>query len=464
MTESPTVSAELLNRYGRPGPRYTSYPTAPHFTADFGVDEFRRFALAGGAAGRPLSLYIHIPFCSSPCLYCGCNRVITHSAERAAAYVSRLLREIELIAPLFHDREVVQLHFGGGTPNFLRPVQLEMLIESLGQYLRLSTHAQRDFSIEIDPRFVQPADFPEFARIGFNRVSFGVQDLDPEVQRAVNRVQSEEQTFGAIDACRAAGIDAVNVDLMYGLPRQTLERFRRTLDAVIAARPARLAVYGYAHMPQIFKPQRRIRGADLPDAATRVGLLTAAIEGLSAAGYRYIGMDHFALADDGLVRAQETGTLHRNFMGYTTHAGCDLLGIGASAISHLGESFSQNCRQANDWADAIDEGRLPLWRGLVRNRDDQIRAHVIDRIMCQGEVSVTEMEERYGIDFWRYFADARQRLAPLEADHLVWVCASRIMATPSGRYLLRALASCFDRYLHGTQPVQDAGVMYSKVV
>jgi len=473
MTASQKVSAELLSRYDRPGPRYTSYPTAPHFTADFDADQFQRFALAAGSPARPLSLYVHVPFCSSPCLYCGCNRVITHSTERAAAYVNRLLREIELIAPLFRDREVVQLHFGGGTPNFLRPVQLELLVESVARYLHLSADAQRDFSIEIDPRFTQPSDFLHLARIGFNRVSFGVQDLDPEVQRAVNRVQTVEQTCGAIEACRAAGIESINVDLMYGLPRQTLESFRSTLEAVIAVRPARLAVYGYAHLPQLFKPQRRIRAEDLPDAATRIALLSAAIDSLSEAGYRYVGMDHFALADDALVRAQEQGTLHRNFMGYTTHAGCDLLGIGASAISHLGESFSQNRRQLSEWSDAIDAGHLPVWRGLVRDQDDRIRAWVIDRIMCQGEVCVTEAEELFGIDFWTYFAEARKCLAPLEADHLAWVCSSRIVVTPVGRYLLRVLAACFDRYLQPGEPARmaepaegarDKPERYSKVV
>lgn len=455
----------MLRRYDRPGPRYTSYPTAPHFSSVFGEREFRRAAADTSAAdpARNLSLYVHVPFCSSPCLYCGCNRVITRSVERGAAYVERLKREIGLVAPLFGRREALQLHFGGGTPNFLTPTQLGDVIGCLRSHFDFTTGAARELSIEIDPRFTRAGDFADLAGYGVNRVSLGVQDFDTEVQLAVNRVQSEAQTVAAVDACRAAGIDSINIDLMYGLPRQTTASFRRTVEAVIAIRPTRLAVYGYAHMPQIFKPQRRIHADELPDPQMRIRLLATAIELFSDAGYRYIGMDHFALPQDELVKAQSSGSLHRNFMGYTTHAGCDLLGFGVSSISHLGSTYSQNPRDLDSWEAAIDAQRLPVWRGLQLDGDDVLRADVIGRIMCQGELDVTAIENQYGIDFWTYFGAARAQLAQLEADGLVWNCSSRLLASEQGRYLLRVIAGCFDRYL-GPQSHREPAGAYSKVV
>jgi oxygen-independent coproporphyrinogen-3 oxidase len=445
------LNSDLLQRYDKPGPRYTSYPTAPHFTSAFGAREFEAVARQTSEATppRPLSLYVHIPFCSSPCLYCGCNRVITRSTERACAYVERLLREIELVAPLFGPRAVPQLHFGGGTPNFLTPAQLGQIIESLRRHFRFAAPAEREISIEIDPRFIRPEDFEPLAWLGFNRASLGVQDFDLEVQLAVNRVQSSEQTLAAMQACRQAGINSINVDLMYGLPRQTLASFRRTIQTVIEARPTRLAIYGYAHMPTLFKAQRRIHSNELPDAQTRVQLLGTAIEMLTQAGYHYIGMDHFALPDDELVHAQQAGTLQRNFMGYTTHGGSDLLGFGVSAISHLGRSYSQNRRDLAEWEAAIDAARLPVWRGLEIDADDLIRADIISRIMCAGDLDIAAIENRYRIDFWSYFPAARQQLSQLEADGLVWLCASRIVVSERGRYLLRIIAGCFDRHLPG---------------
>jgi oxygen-independent coproporphyrinogen-3 oxidase len=460
------LNPDLLRRYDKPGPRYTSYPAAPNFSPAFGPAQFRRFATETGEAvpPRPLCLYVHIPFCSSPCLYCGCNRVITRSTQMAASYVDRLLREIEMVAPLFGHRDVLQLHFGGGTPNFLTPAQLGEVSERLRKHFRFLSRAECEFSIEIDPRFARPEDFEPLAWLGINRVSFGVQDFDTEVQLAVNRVQSCEQTLAAIDACRKAGIASINVDLMYGLPRQSPASFGRTLRTVIEARPSRLAVYGYAHMPSLFKAQRRIHSDELPDARTRMKLLSTAINMLAAAGYRHIGMDHFALPDDELVRAQDARTLQRNFMGYTTHAGCDLLGFGVSSISHLGNSYSQNPRELEAWEAAIDSGHLPVWRGLELDADDLIRADVISQIMCQGDVNIAAIEERYGMDFWTYFSAAREQLARLEADGLVWICASRIVASSQGRCLLRVLAACFDRYLATQSNQAQTAARFSKVM
>jgi len=458
-------SRDLLRRYDRPGPRYTSYPTAPQFHARFGEAELREAASAsnGDLIPRRLSLYVHVPFCTSPCFYCGCNRVIIRDKARADGYLARLYREIDLTAQLFdRDREVIQLHFGGGTPNFLSPAQLREVVDTLRRQFHFSESKDRDISIELDPRFVTPADIAALAAIGFNRASFGVQDFDHDVQVAVNRVQSVEETRAVIDACRAHGFRSVNVDLIYGLPKQTAAGFARTLDIVTEMRPDRIAVYSYAHLPQLFKPQRQIVTEDLPDAETKLALLQLAIEKLSAAGYVYIGMDHFALPDDDLAQAQARGGLHRNFMGYTTHADSDLVGLGVSAISHIGDSYSQNPRDLPSWEAALDEGRLPVFRGMRLDDDDELRANLIQQLMCQSEIPVAALERRYVIDFAGYFADALARLQPLVDDGLVRIEPDRIVVTPRGRLLLRNIAMCFDRYLD--QPATVATPRFSRAI
>ena len=465
MSTHRAIDPDLLRRYDRPGPRYTSYPTAPQFASSFGEPQLREAVRAsnGDPIPRRLSLYVHVPFCQSPCFYCGCNRVITRDTSRSEGYLARLYREIALYSELFdRDREVIQLHFGGGTPNFLTPAQLREVVDCLRSHFRFSDSDSRDISIELDPRFVKPADIAELADIGFNRASLGVQDFDPEVQRAVNRIQSVEETLAIIEACRANGFKSVNVDLIYGLPRQTVEGFSRTLQTVVAARPDRIAVYSYAHLPELFKAQKQIEEADLPDAATKLGLLQLAIEKLTAAGYVYIGMDHFALPDDDLAQAQQRGSLHRNFMGYTTHADSDLLGLGVSAISHIGDSFSQNPRDLPSWQAAIDDGHLPVFRGMRLSEDDQLRADLIQQLMCQGEVPVAALERRYGIIFDSYFADALERLKPLEADGLVRLERERIRVTSQGRLLLRNIAMCFDRYL--PPPDVDTVTRFSRAI
>jgi oxygen-independent coproporphyrinogen-3 oxidase len=456
---------ELLRRYDKPGPRYTSYPTAPAFTADFGATQLREHALRTNdePIPRSLSLYVHVPYCFSPCFYCGCNRVITRDRSRAAPYLERLARETELIAKCFDaDREAIQVHLGGGTPNFLSARQIGELMDSLRGHFRFSSRADRDFSIELDPRFLVTDDIASYAAAGFCRASFGVQDFDPEVQRAVNREQTVAQTLEAIRACRDNGFRSVNVDLIYGLPKQTLAGFARTLDIVTTVRPERIAIYGYAHMPQVFKAQTRIDDRDLPDAATKLGLLQLAIDRLTAAGYLHIGMDHFALPDDDLSRAQAKGSLHRNFMGYTTHADCDLVGLGVSAISHIGDTFSQNPRDLPGWEVSVDRGHLPVWRGLTLSFDDQLRADVIQQLMCNGAIDTAVIGHRHDIDFGEYFADSIDRLAPLVEDGLVTVEGERILATSRGRLLLRIIAMCFDNYLN-TQP-SAARPRYSRVI
>lgn len=444
---------ELLRRYDTPGPRYTSYPTAPQFSPGFDEADLRGMAAIsnGDPIPRPLSLYLHIPFCTSPCFYCGCNRIITRDTARGAAYLTRLYREVAMVSALFdRDRDVEQVHFGGGTPNFLTPWQIAEAMDVLRRHFSFAAPSRLDCSIELDPRFISPDDVGELAKAGFNRASLGVQDFDPEVQRAVNRNQSVEQTLAIIDACRTHGLQSVNVDLIYGLPKQSLAGFSRTLDITLQARPDRLAIYSYAHLPSMFRPQQRINADELPSPEVKLGLLQCAIDKLGEAGYVYIGMDHFALPGDSLAEAQRRGGLHRNFMGYTTHAESDLVGLGVSAISHIGPSFSQNPRDLGSWEQAIDQGHLPVWRGMRLEEDDVIRADVIQQLMCHGTLDYRDLGRRHVIDFATYFADALQRMRPLQDDGLVELDRDGLRATSRGRMLLRIIAMCFDRYLPTT--------------
>ena len=455
----------MLQRYDRPGPRYTSYPAAPRFHEGFDDRALRDQIVRSNENPVPnrLSLYVHVPFCESPCFYCGCNRIITRDHSRGERYLETLDQEIERIGPLFdHDREVIQLHLGGGTPNFLSPAQIGRMLDALRRHFRFSAAADRDFSIELDPRFVTPEDIGQLAALGFNRASLGVQDFDPVVQEAVNRIQGVEQTLGIIQACREHGFRSVNVDLIYGLPKQTLEGFARTLDITLEARPDRLAIYGYAHLPNLFKPQHRIHAEDLPSPEAKLDLLRLAIDKLGQAGYEYIGMDHFALPGDELARAQREGGLHRNFMGYTTHAESDLVGLGVSAISHIGASFSQNPRDLPSWEMAIDAGRLPVWRGMYMDEDDVIRADLIQALMCHGALDFRAFEQRHMIDFGAYFSESLARLKPLQDDGLVELDEGGLRATSRGRLLLRIIAMCFDRYL--TPAADSAQPRYSRTV
>ncbi len=466
MTDALQFDAATLRCYDRPGPRYTSYPTAPHFGPQFTESMLREHVQRSNAwpIPRGLSLYVHVPYCFSPCFYCGCNRIITRDLARARPYLERLKREIGMLGPLFDGRrEVIQVHLGGGTPNFMRAAELDELMATMRRQFRLSASPNRDFSIELDPRHVAAADIVHYAGMGFNRASLGVQDFDPEVQRAVNRIQSIDETLRVLDTCRASGFRSINIDLIYGLPKQAIDGFSRTLDTVLASRPDRLAIYSYAHLPAMFKAQRQIDEADLPSGETKLALLALAVEKLSSAGYRYIGMDHFALPEDDLSRAQEHGTLQRNFMGYTTHADCDLVGFGMSAISHIGDSFSQNARDLPGWQSAIDEGRPPMWRGRDLHFDDVLRGEVIQQLMCQGRIDLPSIEKRFAIDFPSYFAAALAQLRPLAADGLVTFDARSIEATGRGRLLLRVIAMCFDRYLEAPR-VPEARPQFSKVI
>jgi oxygen-independent coproporphyrinogen-3 oxidase len=449
--------ADIMARYEQVGPRYTSYPTAPQFKDVIPPQEYVRAAASSEEAllRRPISIYVHIPFCFSPCLYCGCNKVITRDLTRIDRYIGYLDQEIAGRS-LYFDRArgVEQLHFGGGTPTYLPKSALVQLMASLAAHFQLSGDPERDYSIEIDPRSVDRADLQLLKELGFNRVSLGVQDFDPKVQGAINRIQPVDMVQDVYGAVRDLGFQSVNFDLIYGLPLQSLDTFNRTLDQVIAMRPDRLAMYGYAHMPQLFKAQRRIRQGELPDTATRMALLRLAVEKLGAAGYLYIGLDHFALPSDTLAQAKRQRTLHRNFQGYTTHANRDLVSFGVSAIGRVGNLYVQNYKRLADYEAAIERRMLPTERGLSADQDDRIRGDVIQQIMCHGLLDIEALQLRHGIVFEEYFSSEIERLQLLRADGLVEMTDVHIRLTPAGQLLMRAVAMSFDAYLN-----RDAAAM-----
>lgn len=458
-SRAPVFDAEMIARYDTSGPRYTSYPTAPQFHTHFAEADLRRIAQASNEdpIPRALSVYVHVPFCLSPCFYCGCTRIITRDLRKADGYLKRLLGEIAMTAPLFdRDRRVNQLHLGGGTPNFLDERQMRTLLDALADAFNFSGEEEREFGIEVDPRYANAETVHMLAAVGFNRISLGIQDFDPEVQRAVNRVQSVEQTREVVDAARVSGFRSISVDLIHGLPLQTTERFARTLDEVLAMRPDRIATYSYAHMPSRFRAQRQIIDSQLPDAATRLALTGQTVDILADAGYRYIGLDHFALPEDDLARAQRNGTLQRNFQGYSTHGDCDLIGLGMSSIGHVGRSFHQNARDLNQYFAAVDEGRLPVQRGMELSDDDVIRADLIQRLMCHGDLDIADFEQHHGIHFGDYFGPEMRRLAKLEADGLVTTGPKSLKITARGRFLMRIVAMNFDAYLGGSSATAPA--------
>jgi len=463
MTITTSFPAELITKYGLTGPRYTSYPTALQFHEGFDAEAYQRHVqnTNDDLIPRPLSLYVHLPFCKELCYYCACNKKVTRNTELAELYLQHLDKEIAMQGRLFDaDRQVIQLHFGGGTPTYYDDIQLKHIVEQLSRNFLLSRSASREFSIEIDPRTVNAERIAHLAEIGFNRVSMGIQDFDPAVQKAVNRIQDEDETLRLIDAARASGFNSVSVDLIYGLPLQTAKSFEKTIDSVLTVRPDRLSVYNYAHLPHIFRAQRMINTQDVPVPEVRLQLLASTISKLVEAGYVYIGMDHFALPDDELSLAREDGTLQRNFQGYSTCRETDLVGMGVSAIGKVGNSFVQNLKDIRDWQAAIDAGSLPVWRGLSLSGEDKLRRDVISAIMCQGNIRFEEFEQKYKIDFSTHFAPELQSLKPLESDGLIKLSEDSFEVSPTGLLLLRVIAMKFDEYL-----INDLqGKSYSKVI
>jgi oxygen-independent coproporphyrinogen-3 oxidase len=442
--------ADLIRKYDTLGPRYTSYPTADRFTEVFTpehlVDALLTRPARESGPPQPLSLYVHLPFCNTICYYCACNKVVTKDHGRSAKYIRYLGREVDILAGLIDAATPIsQLHWGGGTPTFLSAAEMTLLMRILRDRFAFAPDAE--CSIEIDPRKVDAETVALLAQLGFNRMSVGVQDFDPDVQSAVNRIQSESETQAVLGAARQHGFCSVNVDLIYGLPRQTVAGFAATLDKVVAAAPDRIALYSYAHVPHLFKPQRRISEAELPAPADKLAILELAIGKLTAAGYLYIGMDHFAKAHDELARAQADGKLQRNFQGYSTHADCDLLAAGISAIGKVGATYSQNVRTLDEYYDRLDGGALPTFRGWQLSADDLLRRDVIQALMCHCSVSFAAIESRHGIAFRDYFAQELEALEPLAADGLVTTTQEAVTVTPRGRLLVRTVAMVFDRYL-----------------
>lgn len=440
--------ADLIRRHDRSGPRYTSYPTAVQFHDGVGSFDLLHALRDSRKAQRPLSLYVHVPFCANICYYCACNKVITKDRGRAQPYLDRLQREIELIAcHLGPNQRVEQLHFGGGTPTFLSHDELRRLMALLRQHFTLADDDSGDYSIEIDPREADWSTMGLLRELGFNRASLGVQDLDPQVQVAINRLQTLEQTRSIIDAAHALHFRSLNIDLIYGLPRQTPASFARTVAEVIALQPDRLSVFNYAHLPERFMPQRRINADELPSPADKLEMLQRSIELLTRSGYRYIGMDHFALPDDELAMAQEDGTLQRNFQGYTTHGHCDLIGLGVSAISQIGDLYCQNDVDLNRYQQSLGNEQLATVRGLICNDDDRLRRTVIQTLICHFELDFSEIEQRFAIDFRRYFSALWPQLQQLAHDGLIELNDKGIQVQPAGRLLVRSLCMLFDHYL-----------------
>lgn len=449
----------LLHRFDVPGPRYTSYPTADRFVEAFDAQVLSNWLGKRADATAPLSLYVHLPFCATVCYYCACNKVITKDHSRGRDYLTALRKEADLIASrLTGSRQIEQLHFGGGTPTFLSNDELRELMALLTE--RFPMAPKGEYSIEVDPRSTPPDKVAVLGELGFNRISVGVQDFDPQVQKAVNRIQSFEMTQATIEAARKADFKSVNLDLIYGLPKQSRATFARTLDKVLVLSPERVALYHYAHLPERFKPQRRIDAADLPSPQEKMGIMLDAIGRLTQAGYQYIGMDHFAKGADELARAQQQGRLHRNFQGYSTRPDCDLIGLGVSAISKIGPTYSQNVRELDEYYDRLKQDQLPTARGVLLDMDDLVRRSVIMSLMCHFEVSKEAIEQAHLVKFDEYFRRELAELKPFEDEGLVENTREWISVLPRGKLLVRAIAMGFDRYIKNDERVRK----YSKIV
>ncbi len=446
---------QLIKKYDIAGPRYTSYPTAVQFTPEFSEADYHEQALKSNQSGRDLSLYFHLPFCDTICYYCACNKVITKDRNKAIPYLDMLHKEIAMQGKLFDSsRKVNQLHWGGGTPTFISHQQMAELMQVTRQHFNLHDDDSGEYSIEIDPREVTRDSIKLLREIGFNRMSLGVQDFDPAVQKAVNRIQSEEQTLNALNSARDFGFKSISTDLIYGLPLQTESSFAATLQRIIEISPDRISLFNYAHMPTLFKPQRRINESEMPSAEVKLAILKQSTEQLINAGYVYIGMDHFAKPDDELSVAQQEGKLYRNFQGYATHADCDLVGMGITSIGTIDNSFAQNVKTLDEYQALIGSGKLAVFRGVKIDQDDLLRRAVIMQLICHFNLNFADIESKYKISFASYFADEIKRLSTMKTDGLIEMDTQSIQVTGKGRLLIRNICMVFDRYLNNTQNSQ----------
>ncbi len=452
---------ELIKRYNHAGPRYTSYPTAVQFNEDYGIKQYQNYAEKSNQSGKDLSLYFHIPFCDTVCFYCGCNKVVTKDRTKAAPYLQRVHKEIEMQSALFDSqRKVNQLHWGGGTPTFISHDEMKALMDHTRKHFNLHDDDQGEYSIEIDPREVSYESIQLLRELGFNRMSLGVQDFNPEVQKAVNRIQSKQQTLDALNAARELNFKSISVDLIYGLPKQTVESFDKTLDELLSIDPDRVSVFNYAHLPERFKPQRRINNEDLPAAEVKLQIFKHCMEKLTGAGYIYIGMDHFAKPNDELSIAQKNGKLYRNFQGYATHADCDLIGLGITSIGTIENSFAQNHRDMDNYFKAIDAGDLAVFRGVEIDQDDIIRREVIMQLICHFKLSFSQIENKFSINFKQYFADELNRYQIMIDDGLVNINNQGIIVNDRGHLLIRNICMVFDRYIKPDQQTTN----FSKLI
>ncbi len=459
MDQSLLFDLNLINRYDKAGPRYTSYPTALELHEGFTDTEYRQHIQASNQAGGPLSLYFHIPFCDTVCFYCACNKIITKNRKHAEPYLDNVLKEIAMQGALFDkDRVVNQLHWGGGTPTFLSFEQMKSLMDATRQHFNLHSDDKGEYSIEVDPRETNDKTIAQLREIGFNRISLGLQDFNPAVQKAVNRIQSPEETFAVLNAARKEGFTSTNIDLIYGLPLQTVESFAETLDTVLDVSPDRFSIFNYAHMPTRFKTQRQINDADMPSPEIKLEILQMVGAKLLEAGYVYIGMDHFAKPDDELSIAQREGKLYRNFQGYSTHSDCDLVGLGVTSIGRVGDAYIQNVKQLDEYDKLISQGKLPVFKGVELDEDDRLRRSVITQLICHFELDFSQIEAQFSIIFADYFASELAHLKGMEEDGLLTLTAKNIKVKSAGRLLIRNICMVFDKYLAKKQQ------QFSKVI
>lgn len=459
MDQSIKFDLDLIHRYDKAGPRYTSYPTALELHEGFADKEYREHIIKSNAAGGPLSLYFHIPFCDTVCFYCACNKIITKNRKHAEPYLNNLFKEIATQGSLFDNNRVVnQLHWGGGTPTFLSFEQMKGLMDTTRQHFNLRDDDKGEYSIEVDPRETNDQTISQLRQLGFNRISLGLQDFNPDVQKAVNRIQTEEQTFAVLDAARKEGFRSTSIDLIYGLPLQTVDTFSETLDKVLAVSPDRFSIFNYAHMPTRFKTQRQINDADMPSPEVKLDILQMMGTKLIEAGYVYIGMDHFAKPDDELAIAQREGKLYRNFQGYSTHSDCDLVGFGITSIGRVGDAYIQNVKTLDEYEELISQGLLPVFKGVDLDEDDKLRRAVITQLICHFDLEFSKIEQQFDIVFADYFSSELENLLTMQTDGLLTMTDQGIQVQTAGRLLIRNICMVFDKYLAQKQQ------QFSKVI